>query len=201
MTKTEETNTVLMHRILAAGFGVVVSRDGTGFCVTSNASADSDCMALAAGYGITLDSNRDSSGPYTPAVHIPMPRSLQIKFIPYNNIRMAAGPAKNPPRIRPENVFLKFDTPEEYQEKLMDDYMEALERIRDQRQSVIDERKGRHEELIDAFKEMEETKPLLVRRDNSKDKFPSMQATVPRPSQHGSTDTEDSDTDTDSSED
>jgi len=171
-TQSDKTHT-LLSRILDAGFGVVVSSTGTGYAITS--STDDSCMALAAGYGVRPNDG-NISGPKTPTVQIRMPATLPLKFIQNAMPRMPAPPPKSKQRYSIDNQVLKYDTSEEYQEKLMEDYEDGMTKILDRRKEQIEDRLSRHADLQDAMKEMLEAKPMLVRRDNTKDKYPSMQA-------------------------
>lgn len=103
-----------------------------------------------------------------PAVRIPLPKTLGIRFLPNQNKRTSAFPPKNPPRVRPNYHEQKFDTREEYQDHLYDSYMEKLEQIVEQRKEKIDARLDKHAELRALEAEVAETwKPKSEKKEEA----------------------------------
>jgi|ERR1035437_11956 hypothetical protein len=123
-------NSRFLNKLVDAGFGLRFK--GTAVVITA-ASNDT-------GTGITK----------VPRVTIEMPKTLKIRYYPNQNKTTYEFAPKNPPRVRINNVNQLFDTLPEYQDYLYERYNESLERIAEQRQELIDNRNGRHDDLIQA---------------------------------------------------
>jgi hypothetical protein len=103
-----------------------------------------------------------------------MPKTLKVRYYPNQNKTTYVFPPKLPPRVRINNVNQIFDTVPEYQDYLYERYNEALDRITEQRQELVDERNSRHDDLEAATenvaKRMKEREQKKLDRLNSKSK-------------------------------
>lgn len=106
---------------------------------------------------ITANSTELANGTTpAPVVRIKLPITMGIRYYPNQNKTTNVFAPKQPPRVKINNINQKFDTMEEYREFLYESYDTALEHIREQRQEKIDARMEKHENLLDAQKEVAE---------------------------------------------
>lgn len=138
-----------MRLLVESGFGLAQASDGSSdFVIESKTSYQAKGhVATAAGQRTDINA--------LPGHRVEMPRTIAIRFRPAQSV--ITTPRFEPAtkqRVKPKNTLEVFDTLGEHRDYLQERYLEAIERVRDQRQEKIDARLEKNKELLDRRREV-----------------------------------------------
>lgn len=139
-----------MRLLVDAGFGMCEAPEtvkaasvDAAFVVESPTSFARSSRAKSVATSAYIDINN------MPPTKYKMPRLIPIRFKPNQNVTTRRfEPAFKPYGSPVKNQINVFDTLAEQRDFLQERYLEAIERVRDERQEKLDARLDKHEELL-----------------------------------------------------
>ena len=143
-----------MRLLIDAGFGVGIAQASDAVVIESPTSYRNSGQGnhVATAGKKYIDPNSE------PPMRVQMPKTVKIRFKPNQNVTTP----RFEPTIKPygypvKNALPTFDTLAEHRDFLNDRYLEAIERVKEQRQAKIDKRMEKHQELLDKMDEVAPT--------------------------------------------
>lgn len=161
MLPTSSENATFMRLLIDAGFGMceapktVKAASVDAAFVVESPTSFSKRSAKHNGHDTATAAYIDINN--MPPTKYKMPRMIPIRFKPNQNVTTRRfEPAFKPYGSPVKNQMDPFDTLAEQRDFLHERYLEAIDRVRDQRQEKLDARLEKHEELL---KKQEEVAP------------------------------------------
>jgi hypothetical protein len=153
-TSTASENAAFMRLLVDAGFGmcevpktVKAASVDAAFVVESPTSFAKRATGKSSTADVVTAAYIDINN--MPPTKYKMPRMIPIRFKPNQNVTTRRfEPAFKPYGSPVKNQINVFDTLAEQRDFLHERYLEAIERVRDERQEKLDARLEKHEELL-----------------------------------------------------